>query len=53
MKGQIGELSENAFADLIVIPADGKNADIYETVLAHTGPVFASMIDGRWVIPPV
>jgi cytosine/adenosine deaminase-related metal-dependent hydrolase len=52
MKGQIGELSENAFADLIVIPADGKNVDVYETVLAHADPIPASMIDGRWVIPP-
>ena len=25
---------------------------VYETVLAHDSPVQASMIDGRWVIPP-
>ena len=51
LSGQIGELSEDAFADLIVIPAGGKS-DAYATVLAHTGPVRASMIDGRWAIPP-
>jgi cytosine/adenosine deaminase-related metal-dependent hydrolase len=51
MKGRIGELSAGAFADLIAIPA-GKGRDTYETVLDHTGPVPAGMIDGRWVIPP-
>ncbi len=51
-RGQIGELRPDALADLIAIPASGKHEDIYETVLAHVGPVQASMIDGRWVIPP-
>ena len=49
---QIGELSQDAYADLIAIPVAAKSADIYETVLAHAGNVSASMIDGRWVIPP-
>jgi cytosine/adenosine deaminase-related metal-dependent hydrolase len=48
-----GELSPNAAADFIVIPADGKLADAYETVLAHTGNVSVSMIDGRWTMPPI
>ncbi len=50
--GQIGELSENALADLIAIPASAKTSDTCEAVLAHDGPVSASMIDGDWVIPP-
>ena len=50
--GQIGELSENALADLIAIPAGTKTGDACEAVLAHAGPVSASMIDGDWVIPP-
>jgi cytosine/adenosine deaminase-related metal-dependent hydrolase len=50
--GQIGELSENALADLIAIPAGAKTSDACEAVLAHDGPVSASMIDGNWVIPP-
>jgi cytosine/adenosine deaminase-related metal-dependent hydrolase len=50
--GHIGEISENCSADLIAIPAGKKSDDIYETVLAHTGNVTASMIDGRWTIPP-
>jgi len=52
MAGQVGELSENASADLITIPFGGKMADAYEAVLAHTDAVNASMIDGRWAIPP-
>jgi len=51
LAGQVGELSENAFADLIAIPASRIN-DTHEAVLAHTGPVSASMIDGRWAILP-
>ncbi|HUA38659.1 MAG TPA: amidohydrolase family protein [Candidatus Sulfopaludibacter sp.] len=49
---QIGELHPGAFADLIAIHASGTNADVVEAVLAHDGPVPASMIDGRWVIRP-
>jgi len=50
--GQIGELSENALADLIAIPARVKTSEACEAVLAHDGPVCASMIDGNWVIRP-
>ena len=50
--GQIGELSENALADLIAIPANVKASNACEAVLAHAGPVSASMIDGDWAIPP-
>jgi cytosine/adenosine deaminase-related metal-dependent hydrolase len=52
LAGQIGELSENASADVVAIPCDMNPADIYETVLAHTGNVQVSMIEGRWAIPP-
>jgi cytosine/adenosine deaminase-related metal-dependent hydrolase len=52
LAGQVGELSENTSADLIAIPDDKKSADVYETVLAHADNVSASMIDGRWAIPP-
>lgn len=51
MKGRIGELIPGAFADLIAIPAEGGSRKAYETVLDHAGPVHASMIDGRWVVP--
>jgi len=52
MAGQVGELTENSCADLIAIPGTGKARDIYAAVLHHSGAVTASMIDGRWAIPP-
>jgi cytosine/adenosine deaminase-related metal-dependent hydrolase len=51
MQGRIGELTPAALADLIAIPGGGEGNDAYETVLDHTGPVHASIIDGHWVIP--
>jgi imidazolonepropionase-like amidohydrolase len=33
LAGQIGELSKNAFADLIAIPFAGKIDDVYDAVL--------------------
>jgi cytosine/adenosine deaminase-related metal-dependent hydrolase len=53
LAGEAGELSKNALADLIAIPFDGKSSDVYEAALAHTGNVSASMIDGRWAMPPI
>jgi aminodeoxyfutalosine deaminase len=50
--GQIGELAEGCFADLVALPFAGKVADAYDGVLHHTGDVAASMIDGQWVIEP-
>ena len=38
LAGQIGELSENAFADIIAVPFAAKKTDAHEAVLAHTGP---------------
>jgi aminodeoxyfutalosine deaminase len=51
--GQIGELAEGSFADLIALPFAGKVADIYDAVLHHAEDVAASMIDGQWVTAPV
>jgi hypothetical protein len=36
---------------LIARPAATGGKDVYEAVLELAGPVHASMIDGRWVIP--
>jgi aminodeoxyfutalosine deaminase len=52
LAGQAGELSRNAFADLIAIPLNGKISRVHEAVMEHSGSVAASMIDGRWAIPP-
>jgi cytosine/adenosine deaminase-related metal-dependent hydrolase len=52
LAGQVGELYKNASADLITIPFGGKSSETCETVLSHTGNVSASMINGRWAMPP-
>jgi cytosine/adenosine deaminase-related metal-dependent hydrolase len=52
LAGKAGQLSSGAFADLIAVPFPGKSRNIYEAVLQHTGNVSASLIEGRWVIPP-
>ena len=52
MQGKIGELSENAMADLIAIPFTGNCADAFAAAVHHVGDVAASMIDGEWVRPP-
>ena len=49
---KVGELSKNAFADLIALPCPRKISKAYEAVLEHSGNVAASMIEGRWAIPP-
>jgi len=52
MQGRIGELSENATADLIAVPFTADCADVFEATVHHVGDVAASMIDGEWVRPP-
>ena len=49
---KIGQLAANASADLIAIPFTGKTARIHAAVLEHSGNVAASLIEGRWAIPP-
>lgn len=50
LKGKIGELHANAFADLIAIPLRGKVADIYDAVVHHASTISAIMVDGKWAI---
>jgi cytosine/adenosine deaminase-related metal-dependent hydrolase len=52
MSGQVGEISEGAFADLIAIPFSGKLKTLNETVVNHRGNVTASVIDGEWAVEP-
>ena len=52
MAGQCGEISENALADLITIPFDGKLHEANEAAVHHSGNVMASLIDGEWAIEP-
>lgn len=53
LSGQVGELAKNTCADVIAIPYRGKTAGIWEAVVEHTGNVSASLIGGRWALPPV
>ena len=52
LTGRIGELSKNAFADLIAIPFEGKISKAAEAIVNFSGSVHASMIGGKWAIPP-
>lgn len=52
LAGQVGEIAEGAFADLITVPFGGPARRVYEEVTHRTGPVSASMIGGKWAIPP-
>jgi len=52
LSGRIGELSKNAFADLIAIPFGGRSSDAVEAAINSSGHVRASMIDGQWSIAP-
>ena len=52
MNGRIGELSSDAFADLIAIPFDGKTSEAWKAVVQHRGNVTVSLIDGQWAIAP-
>ncbi len=52
MAGQVGELAEKAYADIIAIPYDGNIEDAAEAAVNHRGHVAASMIDGQWALAP-
>jgi aminodeoxyfutalosine deaminase len=52
LQGRIGELSKNAFADLIALPFGGRPAEAFDAILHHAGDVAASMIEGRWAVAP-
>lgn len=51
-RGQIGELTPGAFADLISIPFAGEISEVEKTILQHRGPMNAVMIAGEWAIKP-
>ncbi len=48
-RGELGELSPNSLADLIVLPFSGKMAQAEEAVVHFEGEVAGSMIEGAWV----
>jgi aminodeoxyfutalosine deaminase len=50
MAGKVGELSVNAYADLISIPYAGDLSGAFDAVVNFTGHVRESMIGGQWAI---
>lgn len=52
MVGEIGEICEGAFADLITIPFTGNVNGAVEAVVWHEGVVQSVMVDGQWEVPP-
>lgn len=52
LQGKAGELSSGSWADVIAVPASPSLAEVIEAVVGHSGRVSASMIGGRWVVPP-
>jgi len=50
--GRLGQLSGGALADLIALPWRGKLHRATDDVLEHRGSVTASLIDGKWALPP-
>jgi cytosine/adenosine deaminase-related metal-dependent hydrolase len=51
-KGQFGEITRHAAADLIVLPFEAEFARVYEGVVHYPGDVLASMIGGEWALEP-
>ncbi|MDB6025254.1 MAG: Amidohydrolase [Verrucomicrobiales bacterium] len=52
LEKSVGEISEQAFADLIAIPFNANISEVYDGVVQFSGNVSASMIDGAWALPP-
>jgi aminodeoxyfutalosine deaminase len=52
LHGRVGQLTAGASADLIAIPFLGKPAEAWSAVVHHPDQVAASMIAGRWTLPP-
>jgi cytosine/adenosine deaminase-related metal-dependent hydrolase len=52
LAGKLGEISPNAFADLIALPCPKNSKHIHDAVVHHEGGVAASVIGGRWAIQP-
>ena len=50
--GQLGQISENAMADLIALPYSDKLSSAGEFAVHFQGNVAGSMIDGNWAITP-
>jgi cytosine/adenosine deaminase-related metal-dependent hydrolase len=50
MAGQVGELTTDAFADLITLPFDGPIESALEAIVNHAGPARSVMLAGEWEV---
>ena len=50
--GELGQLSPGAAADLVALDCAPKLREVGEAVVHWPGQVRASMIGGRWIVPP-
>jgi cytosine/adenosine deaminase-related metal-dependent hydrolase len=46
-RGQLGQITPGALADLIAIPVSGNFSTLYEEIIAYNRPVSWTMIDGQ------
>ena len=46
-KGQLGQITPGALADLIALPASGSLEIVHEEIVEHTAPISWTMIDGQ------
>jgi len=46
-RGQLGQISPGAYADLIALPAPGSLGGVYEDIVNHNEPISWMMIDGQ------
>jgi len=47
---QVGGLFERAKADMIAVPFEGRTEEAWAAVLQHPGPVYASLMEGKWIL---
>jgi cytosine/adenosine deaminase-related metal-dependent hydrolase len=52
LETKAGEITENAYADLISIPFAGQVSEVNDYAVHFCGAVQASMIAGQWAFPP-
>jgi cytosine/adenosine deaminase-related metal-dependent hydrolase len=50
--GEAGELRDGCAADMIAIPFSESASKAYASVVHHQGAVSASLIGGKWALPP-
>jgi cytosine/adenosine deaminase-related metal-dependent hydrolase len=46
-RGQLGQITPGALADLITVPASGKLATVHEEIVQHELPIEWTMLDGQ------